>query len=378
MKFSDVPAPESLRTSLVQAITTGHVAHAQLFAGSEGGVGLMLALAYAQYLNCENPSDTDSCGQCSSCSKSQKFIHPDFHYCFPFAKSKLVDEAEDPNAYLPLFRSFLEEMPFGTLQDWAARAEFENRTPIINIKTVRETMKDLQLKAYEAKYKVQIIWLPETMRSEGSNAFLKLLEEPPPFTLFLLVSDQPEQLLPTIISRTQRVTVPKLERAALSEFLQIRFSFEAGKAEAISALADGNISEALSLIDEKEDDFHRLFMDWQRACYKNDLSKIIQHMDAFHALGKELQKSFLRYSLSKIRNAMAISNGGSETVHLPASEFSDLSNFGKIFSIEFISTLLSELEKAYYQIDRNASAKMIFLDVSLKLASGYAQIKSKL
>jgi DNA polymerase-3 subunit delta' len=377
MKFSDVPCPESLKASLIQAIDSGQVAHAQLFAGSEGGVSLMLALAYGQYLNCENPQNGDSCGNCISCIKIQKFIHPDFHFCFPYAKTKLVADDENIHSYLPLFRSFLEESPFGTLQDWSQKAEFENRTPIINIKAVRETMQGLQLKAYEAKYKIQIIWLPETMRTEGSNAFLKLLEEPPPYTLFLLVSQAPELLLPTIISRTQRVTVPKLDRNSLSQYLQKQFETVAGKAEAVAALSDGNISDALALLNEKEDDFHHLFMDWQRSCFKNDLSKLTQHMESFQTLGKELQKSFLRYSLSKVRNAMAINFGGDETVHLPEAEFGDLSKFGKIFTLEFITTFMSELETAYYHIDRNASPKMVFFDVSLKLASVYAQIKNK-
>ena len=376
MKFSEVPAPEALKKSLIQAISTGYVAHAQLFAGSEGSTALMLALAYSQYLNCENPSETDSCDQCPSCIKAKKFVHPDFHYCFPFAKSKLADESEEPNAYLPLFRSFLEEMPFGTLQDWSQKAEFENRAPIINIKSVRETMKDLQLKSYEAKYKIQIIWLPETMRKEGANAFLKMLEEPAPFTVFLLVSQQAEQLLPTIISRTQRVTVPKTDRTALSSFLQSRFQAGSAQADLAADLSEGNISEALLLLNEKEDDFHLLFMNWQRACYNNNLNKLIQYMEEFQSLGREVQKSFLRYSLTKVRNAMAISQGAPETVHLPPAEFADLEKFGKIFTLDFIAALLTELEAAHLQIDRNAAAKMVFMDASLRLAAGFAKIKA--
>lgn len=376
MKFADIPGFEALKKSLVNAVDTGHVAHAQLFAGSEGGVSLMLAIAFGQYLNCENPTAGDSCGRCPSCIKTQKFIHPDFHLCFPFANSKLVGEAEELNAYLPLFRSFLLDTPFGTLSDWAAKAEFENRTPIINIKAVRDTMQGLQLKAYEAKYKIQLIWLPETMRSEGSNSFLKLLEEPPPFTVFLLVSTAPEMLLPTVISRTQRISVPRLNGFELAAFLEDKFQIEPNKAMAISGLAEGSIPDALALFNEKEDDYHHLFMDWQRSCYRNSIDKLVTHMESFGALGKELQKSFLKYSLNKIRNSMALNSGARETVHLQEAELNDLFNLGKVFSLPLIQLLIEEIETAHYHIDRNASAKMVFMDISLKMANGYASLKN--
>jgi DNA polymerase-3 subunit delta' len=376
MKFADIPGHKALIQSLVHSVDSGHVAHAQLFAGTEGGIALMLALAYGQYLNCENPTEGDSCGRCISCIKIQKFIHPDFHYCFPFAKTKLVNDDENINSYLPLFRTFLTETPFGTLGNWAEKAEFENRTPIINIKAVRETMQGLQLKAYEAKYKVQLIWLPETLRTEGANAFLKLLEEPPPYTVFLLVSTAPELLLATVISRTQRITVPKLDDFELAAYLESSFGIEGKKALAISALSDGKIPDALNLLNEKEDDYHNLFMDWQRSCFKNDVPKLMLHMDSFQALGKELQKSYLRYSLSKLRNAMALNAGAFETVHLQETESNDLLRFGKVFSFPLIQLLMEEIETSYYHIDRNAAAKMVFLDMSLKMAQGYATLKN--
>jgi len=376
MKFADIPGQEPLIKNLVHAVDSGHVAHALLFAGSEGGVALMLALAFGQYINCQKPLEGDSCGTCSSCNKIQKFIHPDFHFCFPFAKSKLVGEAEELNSYLPLFRLFLAETGFGTLENWAEKAEFENRTPIINIKAVRDTMKDLQLKAYEAKYKIQLIWLPETMRNEGSNAFLKLLEEPPPFTIFLLVSIAPELLLPTVISRTQRITVPKLDDHQLARYLETRFNLDKNKAASFAALAEGSIPEALLLINEKEDDYHNLFMDWQRSCFKNDINQLVQHAESFQALGKELQKTYLRYSLNKLRNAIALNNGGATTVHLQEIESSDLLKLGKVFSFSLIQLLMEEMETAFYHIDRNASSKMVFLDMSFKMATGYATLKN--
>ena len=255
MKFADIPGVSELKLKLAQSADTSHVAHAQLFAGYEGGVGLMLALAYAQYINCEQPAGGDSCGVCFSCIKIDKAIHPDLHFCFPYAKTKRVEvKDEELNAHLPLFRQFLKDSPFGTLSDWAALCEFESRTPIINIKAVRETMQGLHLKAYEAKFKVQIIWLPETMRTEGSNSFLKILEEPPPYTVFLLVSDSPEQLLPTIISRTQRINIPRLPDEDIENYLMGKFEVPASRAKMVAVLSEGSIPLALHLLNEKEDD----------------------------------------------------------------------------------------------------------------------------
>jgi len=374
MKFADIPGNTALKQNLVLSVDSGHVAHAQLFAGSEGGVGLMLALAYAQYVNCENPANGDSCGNCFACIKTSKFIHPDLHFCFPYAKSKRVED-DELNAFLPLFRQFMAETPFGTPGDWAQLAEFESRTPIINIKAVRETMQGLQLKAYEAKFKVQIIWLPETMRTEGSNSFLKLLEEPPPFTLFILVSDQPEQLLPTIISRTQRVTIPLLDDQTLADYLVNHFGSENERALAIASLSEGSIPVAIDLLNEEVDDYHAIFMDWQRACFKNDLDKIMKQTETFQAMGKEMQKTFLKYCLDKIRKAMVISSGGGEAVRIQEIEKSDLGNLGKIFSLPLISHLLEQLETAFYHIDRNASARMVFFDTSMSIATGYRNLK---
>lgn len=383
MKFSDIPGLSDLKKQLSQAVDQGHVAHAQLFAGQEGGVGLMLALAYAQYLNCENQADGDSCGTCPSCIKISKFVHPDLHFCMPTAKSKRTEkqgekekEKEELMACMPLFRQFLAEMPFGRLSDWANLAEFENRTPLTNIKSVRETMRGLQLKAYEAKFKVQIIWLPETMRSEGSNAFLKILEEPPPFTVFLLVSDQPEQLLPTVISRTQRVQIPSLDDETLAGYLHSRFGLNPDKALQIASLSGGSIPVALALSEEKTDDYHAMFMEWQRACFKNDLDKLIRQTEFFQSLGKEMQKSYLRYCLDKIRKALVLNVANAPNARVLATEQSDLQNLGKTFSLPLVENILQQLETAYYHINQNASARMVFFDTSLAISTGYRTLRN--
>lgn len=378
MKFQDIPGPKSFTASLAESIDQQRVPHAQLFIGDNGGVNLMMALAYGQYLNCEQPENGDSCGRCVACIKIQKFIHPDVHYCFPFAKTdKINTDDKELASYLPLFREFIAETPFGTPQNWAAKAGFENRTPIITVRAVRDTMIDLQLKAYEAKYKVQVIWLPETMHPAGANAILKVLEEPPPFTVFLLVCSQPELLLPTLISRTQKVVLPKLKISDVAGYLQSAFSVAEPRALAIASLAEGSLAAALELLDEKEDDFHLLFMEWERACFGNKIDKLLTLTDGFQTMGKEMQKTFLKYCLGKLRGAAALKFGADATVHLPENETTDLTKMGAIFSIPLLEQQMHKLEEAYFHIDRNASARMVFFDTGLQMAQGFQVEKRK-
>lgn len=370
MRFQDIPGPKDLSLALAESIDQSRVPHAQLFISNDGGAGLMTALAYSQYLNCENVANGDSCGQCFSCIKIQKFIHPDVHYCFPFAKTDLVKE-DELAGYMPLFRSFLAESPYGTIKEWAAKAHFENRTPLIPVRAVRETILGLTLKAYEARYKVQIIWMPETMNVAGANAILKLLEEPPPFTVFLLVCPQPELLLPTIISRTQMVVIPKLKMTDVAEYLQKSDGVSVSRSLAIASLAEGSIAVAMELLDEKEDDFHQLFLEWERACFSNKIDKLLEFTDSFQTMGKELQKTFLKYCLGKLRSAMALKFEAAQTVHLPDNELTDLGKMGAIFSISLFEQQMHKLEEAYFHIDRNASARMVFFDTSLQIAQSF-------
>lgn len=370
MKFADIPGNESVKLRLTQAADAGKVAHAQLFAASEGGFGLMLALAFAQYLNCENPIQGDSCGTCVSCIKSSRFIHPDFHYLFPLAKTKKL-EADEPAAHLPAFRSFMSEEPWGGLHEWAELAGFENRSPIINIKAVRACIQGLQLKAFEAKYKIQIVWLPETLRHEGANSLLKILEEPPPFTVFLVVSHQPDALLPTLLSRMQRISMMPPQENEMVDFLQNRFDSDEPQLRMAASLAEGSIPAAIRLLQEKPDDYHSWYMNWQRACFKKDISTLLGLAEGFHELGKEMQKNLLQYSMEKTRKALLVQRGAAEILHLQEAESRELPNLGKILHPNMVEKMLNELDQAWHHIDRNASARMVFFDLSVALGEAY-------
>lgn len=337
----------------------------------------MLALAYAQMVNCESPLEDDSCGTCFSCVKAARFVHPDIHYSFPFNKwkgrddSRKISEVEANNTLLPRFRQFLGETPFGTLRDWAELAGFEQRAPILNVDVIRWLILGLQLKAYEGKFKIQIVWLPETMNAEGSNAFLKILEEPPPCTLFLLVTEQAESLLPTIISRTQRVSIPALDPPDLAHFLVHSLGSDAAKAELAAELAEGSIPAALALMQEEGTDFHRFFLDWQRACYQNDLEAFLRMSDTFSDMGREMQKSFFAYSLDKTRQALALGQNAGAAVRIPEGPRAELARLGKVLQPALVVQLSREMEKAWHCTARNASSRMVFFDTSVALGRAY-------
>lgn len=371
MKFADIPAYPSIKSRLTQAADVGHVAHAQLFAATEGGFGLMMALAYAQYLNCEQRTEGDSCGSCVSCIKSSRFIHPDFHYLFPLAKSKKTD-SDELNAHMPDFRNFMSSEAWGGLHEWADHAGFESRTPIINIKAVRECIQGLQLKAFEAKYKIQIVWLPETLRNEGANALLKILEEPPPFTVFLVVSHQPDALLPTLLSRMQHILLQAPSESELINFLQNRFQEEDQlRLQMAASLSEGSIPLAIRLLDEKPDDYHSWYMNWQRACFKKDHGTLLTLSEGFQEMGKELQKSVLQYSMEKTRKALLLAGGAAGILHLQEAELKELPNLGKILHPRMVDKMLEVLNQAWYHIDRNAAARMVFFDASMAISDAY-------
>jgi DNA polymerase-3 subunit delta' len=370
MKFTDIPGYESIKDKLTKAADSGQVAHAQLFACTEGGFGLMMALAYAQYLNCENPADGDSCGTCFSCIKSSKFVHPDIHYLFPVAKSKKTD-SDELAALTPSFRNFLSDIPFGSGSDWAETAGFENRTPIINVRAVRDTIQGLQLKAFEGRYKIQLIWQPETLRAEGANSLLKILEEPPAKTVFILVSREPENLLPTLISRMQRVGIPIPVFEQIISFLSKRFGEDSERLKNAVSLSEGSVPQAIKLMEEKEDDYHRWYMEWLRACFRQDTARFLQLAEEFQEMGKELQKTFLKYCLEKTRKAFIFSSGAGEILHVQEAEKTDLEKLGKILHGDTAERMLSELDKTWYHIDRNASARMVFFDCSMGMASAF-------
>lgn len=367
MKFSDITGQERTKELLIAAKRNNHVAHAQMFLGGEGSPALALARAYAQFLNCTQPTENDSCGRCSSCIRFAKIMHPDLHFVFPTAQTARYKLREE---FMALWREYLAENPFPDLSGWSSL--LENKQLNISVAESRQIIKDLALKTFDAPYKVMIIWLPEFMQAAASNALLKILEEPPPATLFLLVASRVEQLLPTIISRTQIIQVAPFLKEEITQLLIERGVAET-KAKQAAMLAEGNFAEAVRLVSETSDDSLKFFRKWMQACFKFDFLEISNCSDEFADLGKELQKNTLHYGLHVFRDCLACAVAGVDFVNADDESKDFILKFSafalpSLDNLPRFEKLCSLLEDGLGNIERNASAKMVFTDISLNIA----------
>jgi DNA polymerase-3 subunit delta' len=368
MKFADIPGLADVKEMLVDAVKSNHTAHAQLFLGAEGALNLPLALAYATYLHCENKGD-DACGTCAACSKNKKYIHPDTHFVFPLSNVKGdKDEERFKSEILKNWRSFLTEQPFGTLDDWTNYYGGEDKLALISREESREIIKTLSLKPFESPHKVMIIWQPELMHPSAANGILKILEEPPPHTYFILVSNAADRLLPTILSRTQMVTVPLLLDEDIKTFLIDRHQVDNHRAEKIAQFSEGNLSLAISLLDREEDNNTQRFIDWMRACYTRKYGTLVSLADDYHSLDKLTQRNLLAYSMNMMREALLYEAQATTMNRTRGDELEFIQRFSTVLNTEKIEKSYKLLNDASYHLERNGSAKMIFLDLSLNLS----------
>ncbi len=361
---------QAIRTTLIQSVKNNHIAHAQLFLGTPGSGNLALALAYGTYINCENKGEDDACGVCPSCSKFNKLIHPDLHFAFPVTTTKNVSKDPLSNLFMKDWRNFVLQNPYGDINNWTNFIGSENKQPNISVEESRNIIKGLALKSFEAEYKIFILWLPEFMNPSAANAILKILEEPPYKTIFLLVSNNSEKLLSTILSRTQLVNVPPFTDEQIYKGLVEKYKVEEKQARQLAYLADGNFNEALRLMKETEEDNHQIFRDWMRSCFKkNNLTELVSWSEQFHALGKEAQKNLFTYGLNILREALIYKYHGETLLRLQAEDLKFIEGFSKILDNEKIEHIAKEINKAHYHLERNASAKILFLDISLYISS---------
>jgi DNA polymerase III subunit delta' len=367
MRFSEIPGLVETKTMLMQAVRDNHAAHAQLFIGAEGALNLPMALAYATYIHCEQKSD-DACGTCPACSKNIKFIHPDTHFVFPLSNVRNEKDEDRFKAEITkAWRAFLLEQPFGNLDDWTNSYGGEDKQALISREESREIIKKLSLKPFESRSKVMIIWQPELMHPSAANGILKILEEPAPHTYFILVTNAADKLLPTIISRTQLVTIPLLDDAELLSLLQ-RNGIEEGKAHKIVQLADGNINLALKLCEKEGDNNTETFTTWMRACYKKNYASLVTLAEDYHALDKLSQKNMFTYSMNMMRETLLYNAGAASMNRTRGEELKFVQDFSRVMDIEKVEQSFKWMSEASYHLERNASAKMIFLDLSLKIS----------
>ena len=372
MRFSDIPGQEETKLLLVQSVQRQHVAHAQLFRGAEGSAALALALAYAAYLNCEGRAAqaADSCGQCAACQKIDKLVHPDLNFILPVTTTKAVPKDAVSSKFAGEWRTFVLDNPYQGLNDWMQHIGADNKQGSISKEESLQLLRLVSLTAFEARYKIVVTWLPELMHPAAANAVLKLLEEPPPATIFLLVSNAPEQLLPTIISRVQPVVVRPLTEEILTAYLHGARHIPEAKARQLAQLAEGNVGQALaaSTSGGQDHDYFTFFVDWMRQCYGYKVDKLLSKSDEFQKLGRENQKDLLHYSLGVLRKVLLFGLDAQLMPHLAGSEQQFVSGFSRFVTPRNAEALTTELNDAHYHIERNANPRMVFVDISLRMA----------
>ena len=363
MQFKDIVGQEAVKQRLVNTVTENRVSHAQLFLGPEGSGSLALAVAYAQFLSCENKLADDSCGECASCRKYQKLMHPDLHFSYPFFAKHKDDTAL---TFIEQWREAFTANPYLSLDDWRGYLDAENKQANINIAECHQIIKKLSFKPFESVYKILILWLPEYLDKEG-NALLKIIEEPQPNTLFILVAQNQDQILNTILSRTQLVKIPSLTYDEIKQHLLTEHNQTEDAAAEIAYLSNGNLTEALAMLQQDNKGYHNLFVQWLRLCFSNKGLEVLSFVDQFAKMGRENQKNFIRYGISFIRECCLLIAGAGNLVHLPAKELETAQKMSNILSIEKAQYISDELEKAHYHVERNANPKILFLDVSLQI-----------
>lgn len=368
MRFSDIPGALKEKTALLNEAKDHRISHAQLLLGPEGSPKLPLAIAFAGYLLCENPGPKDSCGSCDSCVKVSHLVHPDLHFVFPVVLSA-TDKVAASADRLKEWNSFVLKNPYFDLNMWQQELNELGKNAVIGVEESRHILQKLSLKSYSGKYKIMIIWLPEKMNNAAANKLLKLLEEPPAETLFFLLSDSIENILPTIISRTQLLKISPFETDDIVHYLESRFSVDKGIATSVAGLAQGSMVEAIQMVsgDENQHVYFDLFVKMMRTAYAANAFELISVAEELAALEKEQQKNFVKYGLHLFRESIILNYMKGELVNLRNEERAFLEKFARFINNYNISELNEEFNTAFFHLERNANAKILFTDLVIKL-----------
>jgi len=377
MLFKDITGNDLVKKQLIDAVANNRISHAQLFPGKSGNAKLALAFAYAQYLNCENKSETDSCNSCSSCLKYKNLSHPDLHLIFPVLK---VNGIKNPtsDSFVNQWRELVLENKFIDVNDWIDTFGIENKTGqqgSIYIDEATSIQRKLSLKNYEAEYRVVLIWLPEKMNLTVSNKLLKLLEEPPKGTVFILVSEDANSLLPTIISRLQTLNVSDFTIEDVVDYFD---GVTLEKAKQLRNITDSNFGKMKKILDDTEGllDLFDEFSSWMRLVYRMDVSALSKWVDKIASMGRKHQKLFLSYAIKMIRECLILNFGSSNLLKTNEKEYAFISRFSPFIHEENSVMIVEELEKSIKAINRNANAKIIFFQLSLKMVK-FLKVKRK-
>lgn len=368
MYFRDVIGQEEIKQRLIRSARSGVVPHAQLFCEPEGAGAFPLALAYARYLNCARPDETDACGKCPSCLKFDELVHPDLHFVFPIVASK-EKKKEVCDDYLAEWRAFLQDRPYFNLNTWLGYLDAENKQAIIYAKESDEIIRKLSLKAYEAAYRILLVWLPERMNEACANKLLKMIEEPPSNTIFLLVSNAPDLIIGTIQSRSQRINIRAIATEAVCHTLASRFGLSKEDAKNVAHIANGNFIKAMEVISLSEE--NKLFLEMFKNIMRNSWARNVKGMkeaaERFASIGREAQKNFLSFAQRMIRENFVYRFREPDLNYMNYDETTFSVKFSPFVNERNVFDLMYELEKAEQHISQNVNAKMVFFDLSLKI-----------
>ncbi|WP_264566011.1 ATP-binding protein [Flavobacterium sp. N3904] len=375
MQFSDILGQDYIKNHLTKSADLGRIPHAQLFIGPEGSGTLPMAIAYAQYVLCNN-TDGENNGTNESCNiKFQKISHPDLHFVYPTVTTEEVKQKPKSIDFIADWREFIIEKPYGGLFDWYAKLGVQNKQGEIRVDDAQEILKSLSLKSYEGGYKIMIVWMADKLNIAASNKLLKLLEEPPEKTIFLLISENEEDIIQTIRSRCQILHFNGLSEKIISDALINREQVDPKTALKIAHQAQGNYSKAIHLLQDNADDlpFDEWFVTWVRAAFKAKgnaaaIQDLILWSEQIAVLGRETQKKFLQFCIEMFRQALLLNYETKPLVYIePKVEKFKLENFAPFVNGNNINDIFNELSDAMYHIERNGNAKIILTDLSIKL-----------
>ena len=372
MQFKDVIGQYAIKQRLIQSVRENHVSHAQLFLGPAGSGKLPLAMAYAQYILCPNRTETDSCGVCPTCQKMQKLIHPDLHFVVPTATTKKVKKDPESDLFIEEWREyFIQNQGYVDTSSWYTFLDVENKQGYMSVRDAASLLRKLSVKAYEGEYKIAIIWMAEKMRTDTANKLLKLLEEPPEKTVFLLIAEDQDELLATIKSRTALVKIPAIDPNSIEAALKDRLGCSSQQAHDAAMISEGNWINACSSVQDSEEHkfYFTTFQQWMRLCFKMAYPELIDFSNNIKTLGREKQKELLDYALRIIRNSLLFNNNLASIVMLPDDEKTFNSKFAPFINHANLVQIAALFEEAIRQIERNGYAPLIFTDVSFKMVA---------
>lgn len=366
MLFKDIIGQKEASAHLMQSLKEGRIANTQLFLGKPGSGTLLLAIAYARAILCTELGEEDSCGKCPNCTMVNGLTHPDLHFSFPIilnAKERTSD------FHLKAWRKTVLKDPFLNAEDWYAAVEGENKQGVIGKDESLNIMKKLLLRSYGGGYKIMLMWLPETMNAAAANKLLKILEEPADRTVFILVAESIERILPTVISRTQLFKVPKLSTADVAQGLTSYTDLSEEERMAIAMRSDGDLNAAMKDAKDQNGQLLDRFRDWMRICFKKDVRAAIGMVNeiAGPGTGKEQQKALLKYGLHMCRQCLVHEQQLDQLVLSSGSEKGFVKNFSPVLNIEKTDVVQEELNNAIAHIERNANSKIVFMDLTFTL-----------